>query len=184
MEKEFWEYSKDLYSKVPSKFIWLQDYAEIDVNFLLFCCWLGQLGKVLKPTEIKLFCSRVEPIRKNFIVPLRTARRFIKSSNHGISSECLKNSILAIELEGERIEQSILVNVSDLSSLGGKLLQDLTGIEMVHKNILSYLQHHKTSADNAIKKVFLEIFVAAFPDISRDSIKKVLTSSNYSQKNV
>ena len=106
----FWDYSIRTYEKLNSPFIFLQDHAGLDVNLLLFCCWVGQAGRVLSDKQIILLCEKVMPVRDNLINPLRKARRFAKTLGVISDPERFKNNILSIELESERVEQAILLD--------------------------------------------------------------------------
>ena len=106
----FWNYSIRTYEKLNSPFIFLQDHAGLDVNLLLFCCWVGQAGRVLSDKQIILLCEKVMPVRDNLINPLRNARKFAKTLGVISDPERFKNNILSIELESERVEQAILLD--------------------------------------------------------------------------
>ena len=77
-----------------------------------------------------------------------------------------KKAILDVELEGERIEQSILVGSLPDISVEGKVAEG-EYILIMHYNILKYLEHEKISFDKAIKSTFNEIALSLFPNLSQ-----------------
>ena len=165
MEEEFWEYSKKIYTQSSESFLWLQDRRSLDVNLLLFCYWLGKKGRRLSVEEVNRCCENVKLLRQEFIVPLRGSRRFLKNANLPTDYEKLKKTILYVELEGERIEQRILV-----ASLADILVEYKVAegeyIAIMHYNILKYLKDEKVSFDKAVKSTFNEIALSLFPNLS------------------
>lgn len=78
----------------------------------------------------------------------------------------LKKAILDVELEGERIEQRILVgSLPDI--LAESKVAEGDYILIMHYNILKYLEHEKISFDKAIKSNFNEIALSLFPNLSQ-----------------
>ena len=176
METEFWEYSKKLYSKVSHSFIWLQDFRGLDVNLLLFCCWRGQLGQLFSPTDIRLFCDKVSGIRQNFILPIREARKYLPKIEWSIKSKNLKKKLLAIELEGERIEQTILVNSLGSIKKGSPEVNSRAA-KLVNANIISYLEHHNVVIDSEVREELSAITCSIFPKRFRTKTTKIVAVS-------
>ena len=166
MEEEFWEYSKKIYAQSYTSFLWLQDRRSLDVNLLLFCYWLGKKGRRLSIEEVNRCCENVKSLRQQFIVPLRSSRRFLKDLDLPTDYEKLKKAILDVELEGERIEQRILVASLPDILVEGKVAEG-EYILIMHYNILKYLEHEKISLDKAIKSTFNEIALSLFPNLSQ-----------------
>ena len=166
MEEEFWEYSKKIYAQSHESLLWLQDKRALDVNLLLFCYWLGKNGKRLSMEEINRCCENVKLLRQQFIVPLRSSRRFLKNMDLPTDYEKLKKAILDVELEGERIEQRILVaSLPDI--LVGDEVAEGEYILIMHYNISKYLKHEKVSFDKAIKSTLNKIALSLFPNLSQ-----------------
>ena len=166
MEEEFWEYSKKIYAQSYTSFLWLQDRRSLDVNLLLFCYWLGKKGRRLSIEEVNRCCENVKSLRQQFILPLRSSRHFLKNIDLPTDYEKLKRAILDVELEGERIEQRILVASLPDISVEGKVAEG-EYILIMHYNILKYLEHEKISFDKAIKSTFNKIAFSLFPNLSQ-----------------
>lgn len=108
---EFWRFSLAVYASpdVASACIVLQDRHGKDVNLALFCCWLGASGRG-RLTRVALDAAdrAVAPWRHDVVERLREARRAIKAAAVP-GSENLYTKAKAVELEAERVLQSILV---------------------------------------------------------------------------
>ena len=171
MEEEFWQYSKNIYAKSSKSFLWLQDERSLDVNLLLFCYWLGEKGKRLTVDDISRCCKTVEFLRRDFIIPLRNSRLFLKNADLPIDYKKLKQAILTDELEGERTEQRILISSLSKASVECQVT-DHEDITIMHHNILNYLRYEKVDLDGAVKSTLNEIALSLFPYLSREVLYK------------
>ena len=56
-EHPFWDFSLSVYSTegVPAACLVLQDHHQVDVNVILFCCWLGASGRGARRSLISIF---------------------------------------------------------------------------------------------------------------------------------
>ena len=93
----------------------LQDQCGADVNLLLFCGWAGRRGHELDPGSLRLAISRVGAWQSAVVAPLRLARRGLKREAADSALAALaapvRRRLLAIELELERVEQSLLAQL-------------------------------------------------------------------------
>jgi uncharacterized protein (TIGR02444 family) len=108
---EFWRFSLAFYAspEVAPACIELQDRHGKDVNVALYCCWLGASGRGrLDATSLAAADAAVASWRASVVAGLRAARRAIKAEA-APGSENLYTKAKAVELEAERVEQSILV---------------------------------------------------------------------------
>ena len=173
----FWDYSIQTYEKLSSPFIFLQDHAGLDVNLLLFCCWVGQAGRVLSDKQIILLCEKVLPVRDNLIIPLRKARKFAKTLGVISDAEHLKNNILLIELEAERVEQAIL-----LDTLGNFSDECFVSFQNEAENIVAnlkiYLSTTSVDFNGETKAALTTLIKAIFPKpekcVSNDYWQKII----------
>lgn len=117
----FWDYSISLYQRpgVEDACLELQRRHDLDVNLLLLCCWLGARGigldrAAMQRAELAVRAWQVEVIR-----PLRAVRRRLKAklldpdptSVHESwpdLAQALRDRVLAVELDAERLEQLTL----------------------------------------------------------------------------
>lgn len=115
LDHPFWKFSLSVYSKegVPAELIALQDTFDIDVNMALFCLWLGrEAGCQLSAEQLSAITARSTPWHIETVIPLRGARRYLKSGNAAQtiaqSAADLRLQIKRLELLAEKIEQAIL----------------------------------------------------------------------------
>ncbi|MEM7170639.1 MAG: TIGR02444 family protein [Pseudomonadota bacterium] len=113
MASAFWSYSLSLYAVpgVEGACLELQDEAGLNVNLMLFCCWLASEGHALPADRAQDALEVVRPCQDDFVTPLRSARRWLKTAD-GLPDETraeLGRKVLSLELEGERLLQLALV---------------------------------------------------------------------------
>jgi len=112
----FWSFSLTVYSNpdVRKECLELQDRHNIDVNLLLFCAFAGAVhGAVLPETSLREAADLVGGWHNDVVTNLREARRALKPFTTGSLSAAsvaaaLRNSVKAMELEAERLEQRML----------------------------------------------------------------------------
>ena len=109
----FWEFSLRLYASpaVQAACLELQDDCGVDVNVLLFMLYLASTGRRITADEARGVLAGVEPWRAQVVVPLRTARRNLKTPVPGFdatAAETLRSIVKKAELEAERQQQAAL----------------------------------------------------------------------------
>jgi uncharacterized protein (TIGR02444 family) len=109
----FWNFSLQLYRKpgVGQACVALQDGLGLDVNLLLFCCWHGWENRALAEEDIQRAMVAAEGWQREVVQPLRAVRRRLKTGVAPVSAaecEALRRKVNDLELEGERIAQSVL----------------------------------------------------------------------------
>jgi uncharacterized protein (TIGR02444 family) len=102
----FWTWSLKTYPRVKDLALRLQDEYGADINLLLFCAWIGRLGR----DELDAAEAAVAPWRERVLVPLRQARRAARGAR-------IYESLKEVELEAERIAQKKIFDA--LSSPSG-----------------------------------------------------------------
>lgn len=111
-ENPFWDYSLSLYGHktVQTACLDLQDRFSLDVNMLLFCCWAGARGRRLSEAEILRLIETVRAWRSEVLLPLRGARRWLKTRTPAIgpSAEALRERIKSNELAAEAVQQDLM----------------------------------------------------------------------------
>ena len=110
----FWTFSLEFYRRegVERALLHLQRSAGADVNLLLLALWRAQLGiGALDGARAGALASRLEAWRRRVTERLRAAREALRG---GIApapageAESLRQAILALEIESERIAQAVL----------------------------------------------------------------------------
>jgi uncharacterized protein (TIGR02444 family) len=112
----FWNFSLEVYSgeAVARSCIELQDRHGVDVNILLFCCWIGASGRGrLQAEELRRLTGKVGPWQRDIVMPLRAARRRLAAGeNLPIAPEeaaaALRRRVADAEMEAEHVEQLLL----------------------------------------------------------------------------
>ncbi len=96
----FWQWSLVFYAQpgVAPLCLELQDTHGLDVNLVLFCCWLGEPLDSLAEAE-----ALVADWRREVVQPLRAVRRWLKGRD-----EALRAQVATQELAAEQRQQATL----------------------------------------------------------------------------
>jgi uncharacterized protein (TIGR02444 family) len=108
-----WRFSLRTYRQrgVAEACLALQDDCGVDVNLLLYCCWLGSERRRLSAREARSAMNAVGRWQREVVQPLRQARRAIRKDPAGKTAEAtllLRQKIAAAELDAEHLEQQLL----------------------------------------------------------------------------
>jgi uncharacterized protein (TIGR02444 family) len=139
----FWRFSLRTYRApgVQEACLALQDCCGADVNLMLFCGWTGRDGRALDEASLRSAVGRVGHWQSEVIAPLRLARRGLKrQAADAVPAELagpLRQRVLALELELERIEQSLL---AELESQWAEPAQRLPPWQAIAANLSAYLE--------------------------------------------
>ncbi len=123
--EDFWAFSLRVYgqAEVPAACLALQNDHGLDVNLLLYCCWLGIHGIELDIAALARALEFADPWSKHVVRPLRDARTWMKRASDAreklppdVYTE-LRESIKTIELQAERLEQLALAALTDRAAL-------------------------------------------------------------------
>ena len=119
----FWDFSVELYGipEVSKACLTLQNRhitrADVDVNVLLFCVWAAAVGHgELSDGEVLGAVAAVRPWREDVLLPLRGVRLHLDEGVEPVPIEIsspLEGKVTHIELEVERIEQLLLLQLID-----------------------------------------------------------------------
>lgn len=110
----FWRFSLAFYGRAPvqAACLALQDRHGLDVNLLLYACWLGlEEGAALTAAERDAALARVESWRATAVLPLRAARRAIKAAGIADSAAAYE-AAKAAELAAERVAQRLMAEAA------------------------------------------------------------------------
>jgi uncharacterized protein (TIGR02444 family) len=119
----FWRFSLHYYQQpgVSDACIALQDGSGVDVNLLLFLVWLADNGRSLTADEVKTLDDKVRSWRELTIVPIRDVRRKLKGAPtllDPVRQEKFRDSVKAVELAAERLQQEALYAFTRSGPLG------------------------------------------------------------------
>jgi uncharacterized protein (TIGR02444 family) len=146
---DFWCFSRTVYDDAQACCLDLQDRFGFDVNMLLFCCWSAARGQVLSDAKTEEILVITRPWRRNVIEPLRSARRWLKGrADPGLKgpadptgSEDLRRRILELELEGEKVEQALIIGAHSAArgSIDGAATDaSLSARQRASRNLTTY----------------------------------------------
>lgn len=113
LDNALWRFSNDVYHRegVASKCLALQNTRAVDVNLLLFACWVGAARRTLLETEdVDRATLEVADWNANVVRELRSVRNWLKTAGEITFAEvkALRGRILADELSAESVEQALL----------------------------------------------------------------------------
>ena len=116
-EHRFWQFSLAAYRRegVSSICLRLQDEMNADVNVLLFMLWLGATDRVVTDAEaMTRIIAATQGWHRAVVRPLRQARRAMKGWPVPDLQErdAVRARLQAVEIEAERIEQTMLFALS------------------------------------------------------------------------
>jgi len=151
MSQAFWAWSLDIYDRpdVKPACLDLQDRHNLNVNILLWCCWLAQENRDASPL-LEQAAQAIEPWSQTFTGAIRKIRRQSAEDQH---TSGLYKSLLACELDAERIEQDMLFELASVANEAG-----IGKIALARKALLAYAGIKGVEVDFAM---FLK---AVFPD--------------------
>ncbi len=170
----FWDFSIEVYRKdgVAPACLALQERHEIDVNFLLFCCWLGRAGFGAQGDgRVARMHDSVAPWHHEVVRGLRTVRKRLKQGFAGAPDElrlALRNRLAALEIDAEHVEQlTLAAALGDLTpeSADPEGSDPDSGAADAAANIASYFAVRGIEHRDEERKELAIILAAAFPDV-------------------
>jgi uncharacterized protein (TIGR02444 family) len=163
----FWDYAVELYRQkgVEAACLELQQRHGLDVNVVLFCCWLASRGIAADEAVLRRIVERAGAWQEEFVRPLRTLRSRLKVTlvepqPGSIPARwpeliaALRRRVLALEIDGERLEQLLLAELA--ADLAGTATP---GVALASINLRRYWRF--AAADRAPLATLLQ---AAFPE--------------------
>jgi uncharacterized protein (TIGR02444 family) len=159
----FWSFGLALYGRpgVAPALIGLQDRLGLDVNILLYCCWVGSGGRSLGAADVAAVEAAIEPWQAEVVRPLRALRRRLKGGFGelpGDRVEAYRKRLNELEIDGERFAQEAMAAVPRGCA------ETIPAEARIAGNLRAYLQLRKVEAgagDAADLRVVLQ---ACCPD--------------------
>lgn len=113
MARSFWEFSLAFYSDaaVQAACLSFQDSHGGDVNVLLYLLFRARDGGSYDVAGVEAVDAGVSSWREEVVRPLRAVRRVLKTSTFlpdGEAQEGFRNKIKKVELDAEKLQQSVL----------------------------------------------------------------------------
>ena len=180
-EHPFWDFALRVYRSpgVSAACLEVQERLGLDVNVLLFCCWLGASGRGAVPrTTLVRARDSVATWHESVVKHLRSVRRALKD---GIASappelaQALRAQIQAREIDAEHIEQLMLA--ASVAALVVKArATDDERVDDAVANVGTYVQSLGVAATGADRAALGCIVAAAFPGQQREPIEARLSN--------
>jgi uncharacterized protein (TIGR02444 family) len=178
-EHPFWDFALRVYRTpgVSGVCLEVQERLGVDVNVLLFCCWLGESGRGAMSRETLTRARDTVAIWHESVVKhLRSVRRILKDGIPSAPAElaqALRAQIQAQEINAEHIEQLMLAeSVAAVGVTAG--MGDDRRAEDAAANVGAYVQSLGVTATAADRAALGRIVSAAFPGASREGIEAKL----------
>ena len=113
-ESAFWDFSLEVYAAdgVAPACLELQERRGVDVNLLLYCCWLGRREATPAATDrVQALAGAVETWHDAVVRQLRAVRKRLKTplaAEDRTLALSLRQRVQKIEIDAEHIEQLML----------------------------------------------------------------------------
>ncbi|MDF1736949.1 MAG: TIGR02444 family protein [Minwuia sp.] len=165
---DLWDYATRVYARGQARdaCLALQDRHGLDVNVMLFCCWVASSGRgVFRDRELDLALQAVESWRDNVIRSLHDLKRHLKGDVRPAPktlSDDLRRVVVESELHAEHIE--VLMLHAAMTRVGTGTFDRLQQIEDSLANLFDYLARVGVNTDDSDLAALIEILIAAFPD--------------------
>ncbi|TQV82524.1 TIGR02444 family protein [Exilibacterium tricleocarpae] len=110
----FWDFSLALYRRpgVESLCLALQDNHGVNVNLLLWSCWLETRTVTLDADLLAAAQRLVQDWDQRVVTPLRQARRAVRKGNWETPGPSLLAQCKRLELEAEQVQQQWLYQLA------------------------------------------------------------------------
>lgn len=174
-QNPFWDYAIEVYRRdgVGQACLDLQARHGVDVNVLLFCCWLGASGRgALDEGRMARLVKTVEPWHDDVVRGLRAVRAALKGGLDTAPkdlSDALRTRIAAIEIDSEHIEHFMLV--ADTADLA---VNEAIAMEQRFKdavaNVGRYFACRGIEATAADMAPLTTILTSGFPEVGQEIV--------------
>lgn len=167
----------------------LQVKHDIDVNFLFWCCWAGEMGAPsLDEIQMESAMDAVGQWQREIVRPVWRARWKLKPSYGSFPedlTESLRQQLIAAELNAEHIEMLHLAHAVKIQK--GPAVSAWDKASNAAANLKRYLSRHfacKTTKENAmesqesipanIQDPLNTILCACFPELNKEETLSLL----------
>ncbi len=179
----FWDFSLRAYRQpgVADACLALQTQHGLDVNLLLYCCWIGASRGPLPESDLTAALEFSATWSANVVRPLREVRTWMKTtgcqSKRLPRSDCMevRAAVKATELTAERLQQIGLEAVSEPTPV--RLLTAGEQLEATVGNLTRYLMRMNLDRARISSGDLATVVTAAIPANSYDTVVLALTAA-------
>ena len=180
----FWDFSVGLYDRVgvADACLALQSQHGLDVNLLLYCCWIGTSRGKLRDAEFTAAVEFAETWSVNVARKLREARTWMKTtgceSGYVPQAECMavRADVKAAELAAERLQQLGLESLSQPAA--EKPLSADEQLSATLNNLNLYFTHKRLDRAKISISNLATVVINAIPESDYDTITRLLTAAS------
>ncbi len=173
----FWDFALPIHEAkgVGEACIGLQDRHGVDVNCLLFCCWVAKSGRGRLGAEgARKMIEVTRPWNQDVVQALRAVRRLMRPGvppvDKGIS-DSLRRRLLEVEIDCERAEIVTLGQAIDLPESEGAAEDAKAGDAVA--NLAAYFQAMGVTANSEDATACATILGAVFPDVPAEKLAQL-----------
>ncbi|OQX33637.1 MAG: TIGR02444 family protein [Oceanospirillales bacterium LUC14_002_19_P2] len=111
----FWHYSVQLWPTAGETLLMLQDSYQLDINMVLFCCWLANEKRILHSSDqLAHYWPEISRWQRDVIHPLRIVRQNMKVMiKPDVDLQALYSKCKQVELYAECIQQKRLFDLKN-----------------------------------------------------------------------
>jgi uncharacterized protein (TIGR02444 family) len=113
-----WDFAVRVYSepRVAPACLELQNRHGVDVTMMLFCLWLGAERGERLGERLPVLMEAARAWRNAVVLPIRSARRWLKSEANTVETAGLYQTVLAAEIDCEHDELLTLARLAEADS--------------------------------------------------------------------
>ncbi len=179
----FWDFSVRVYGQpgVADACLALQNQHGLDVNLLLYCCWIGASRGAIRDSDLKSAFEFSATWSANVVRPLREVRSWMKTAGHPsdwiprADSMEVRADVKATELAAERLQQIGLESLSEPAP--EQPLPADQQLEATVSNLTGYLALMNLDRGQASSDDLATVVTAAIPASGYNTVVLALTAA-------
>ena len=172
----FWDFSLEVYGRagVPEACLEVQEAHGVDVNVILFCCWLGRTGRGrLARAETEAMRAAVAQWHEVVVRGVRAVRQRLKGGMPPAPvalSDPLRRRLAAIEVQLEHVEQLMLAESVDRRPDAAR--GEAERLADAVANTRDYFEAFGAAAAPADAESFAVVLGSVFPEIPAARVRE------------
>jgi uncharacterized protein (TIGR02444 family) len=173
----FWDFSIAVYGRdgVARACLLLQDAHGVDVNLLLYCCWIGASGGGRLGVDGMAQAAEAVAVWHGEVVRyLRALRKRLKGGFDGAPddlTERVRQRIAAVEIDAEHVEQLMLAAVAPAGADAGVDIE--AGAQDAAANIASYGAAKRLAWRAEDAAHLAALLTGGFPDLAPERAREL-----------
>ncbi len=179
--ERFWDFSVRTYRTqgVPDACLALQNEYGVDVNLLLFCCWIGATRGDFEDPLFEAALSFSGAWSGNLVRGLREVRTWMKHEGcpdaRVPTDQCmaLREKIKGCEFEAEKIQQDVLESFS--AATGPRSMPQSEQVAAIAANVRRYFHAIRIDYDARVVAQLTTIVMAALQHPVRQDVLSALS---------